>query len=243
MALLRPDEVEAAVSLQQRSYALLRWAGSNMDGQQFDEVHAAGEDLRSARGWLERNWSRLPLDCRPGEREFEAFANFFSTYLLTSFDLIEEPGSRGESVSGTSCNCELCMYLARAPHLKAKRIQRGDRQRAQGLMAKRLRQLGVDLGVPLAPGEDDELLKDPELEEDAALSTYGVQLLERCEGRGAGPEILALWRRFAWNQQGSPKQGFQLTAELVLDAEAQLVERLRQDSLGESGGRLDRSGR
>lgn len=229
MALLRPDEIEAAVSLQQRSYALLRWAGGNMDEQKFDEVHTAGDDLLAARGWLDRNRRRMPPEFRPEERELEAFASFFSTYLLTSFDLVEEPGMRGVSMWGTSCTCEICIYLARAPQLKAKRLERGDKLRAQRLMANRLRQLGTDLGVALAPGREDELLKDPELEEDAALSAYGVQLFERCEGRGDGPEILALWRRFAWTRQGSPKQGFRLSPELVLEAEARLVERLRGD--------------
>lgn len=57
---------------------------------------------------------------------------------------------------------------------------------------------------------------------------YGYDLKQREQGVAAGPESLALWRGFAWNEHGSPKPGFRLTAGSVVDAEVRLVAALQE---------------
>ena len=37
-----------------------------------------------------------------------------------------------------------------------------------------------------------------------------------------GPAVLVLWRGFAWTKEGSPKKGFKLTAEMIIDSEKRL---------------------
>ena len=46
---------------------------------------------------------------------------------------------------------------------------------------------------------------------------------EREKGIAEGPAVLALWRSFAWNEAGSPKDGFRLKAELITASEKRLV--------------------
>jgi hypothetical protein len=52
------------------------------------------------------------------------------------------------------------------------------------------------------------------------MTAYAAALLRRLEGSTDGPEVLALWRRFAWTRSGSPRKDFVLTADAVLQAEA-----------------------
>jgi hypothetical protein len=73
----------------------------------------------------------------------------------------------------------------------------------------------------------DALLADRNYSRDAALVTYGAQLLRRCEGYTTGPAVLALWRQFAWTPGGSPRRGFELRAEDILAAEGRLRGALR----------------
>jgi hypothetical protein len=63
----------------------------------------------------------------------------------------------------------------------------------------------------------------PALREPIGLVAYGDDLLRRLNGISHGVATLALWRRFAWTAQGSPRQGFQLTAAAIVDAERALV--------------------
>ncbi|TWT34759.1 hypothetical protein [Blastopirellula retiformator] len=52
---------------------------------------------------------------------------------------------------------------------------------------------------------------------------YGLDLLLRVQGYAEGPAVLALWRRFAWTPQGSPRPKFRLSDKMILQAERQLV--------------------
>ncbi|MCB9892565.1 MAG: hypothetical protein H6832_01620 [Planctomycetes bacterium] len=52
-----------------------------------------------------------------------------------------------------------------------------------------------------------------------SLVTYGHELLRRCAGEPSGPEVLALWRSFAWTTSGSRVAGFELSADAILEAD------------------------
>jgi hypothetical protein len=80
------------------------------------------------------------------------------------------------------------------------------------------------------------LLAKPEVVEAAALVAYGIELVRRMDDAGCGPAALALWRAFAWTPQGSPKHGFELTPQLILDAETSLVHALRRAGGGATSG-------
>ena len=73
----------------------------------------------------------------------------------------------------------------------------------------------------------DELLDDPEISRNASLATYGDRLITRSRtGHGIVAD-LGLWREFAW-KSGAPDKKFNLTPDAILDAEAALINRLKE---------------
>jgi len=62
----------------------------------------------------------------------------------------------------------------------------------------------------------------------SSLIHHAVDLLRRLDGRTRGVATLALWRAFGWNDQGSPKKGFELSAQESLGSEAAGRRHLRQ---------------
>ena len=86
-------------------------------------------------------------------------------------------------------------------------------------MRDRLRELAMQEGKDLSEGDADERIEKGDLTESLALVAYGRELLRRVEGLSEGTAVLALWRKFAWNEKGSPKKGFDLTAAMILEAQ------------------------
>lgn len=86
------------------------------------------------------------------------------------------------------------------------------------------------LDLAVADAHIDELLARPPLREPIALVTYAHELLARLDGFPDGPAALALWRRFAWKPEGSPKPGFVLAAAEIMAAEARVLVELRAAS-------------
>jgi hypothetical protein len=70
------------------------------------------------------------------------------------------------------------------------------------------------------------IASDPNIREELALCAYGADLLQRKKGIAVGPAALVLWRNFAWLPSGSPKKKFELTTDLILDAEKAISERV-----------------
>ena len=82
--------------------------------------HSGGPD--AALQWLHANYYNIPEEVRPKENDLKKFAAFFSTYLTSSFDVIEKPGTKGEGPTPTTCRCEVCMRIVNAPHLRTKKL-------------------------------------------------------------------------------------------------------------------------
>jgi hypothetical protein len=166
-----------------------------------------------------------PPDCRPLDRtgaELHQYANFFSSYLLTSFELQPDPGHR--LVSGCGCYCPFCSHLVAAPYLKPKKLGSRDKHRAQILKRSYLEALARENTSSVDQMKLDRLLSDRHVSRFTALATYGKELLLRCQGQGlSSPASLALWREFAWTPTGSPDPNFKLQAKAILEAERQLV--------------------
>jgi hypothetical protein len=216
-------DIQRAVDLQQRSYRLLRWLGTAIDAGQvgLDQLHDTLSLAQAARAFLDANLTALPPEHRPAPEELQAFANMFASYLTTSFDLLPNPGTRGLSPCG--CTCELCIYLVSAPHLAPKKLAPVDKVRARGLEIRCIEAVARERGVVLGAGAAEALADLDSLREPLAMATYGRELLKRMVGDFEGPEVLALWRRFAWTVKGSPKKGFTFTMQSILDAETAVV--------------------
>jgi hypothetical protein len=220
------DEVSVrrAVDLQQRGYRLVRWLSTAIETRllSFGQVHAALSFEEAARAWVLENHAALPSDCRPGLDDVPAFANLFASYLVTSFELV-----RGERrFSGGSCFCDYCSCVMAASSLRPKKVAPADKVRARRLVVRYVSELARETGVSCGDDEAGRLADDEAWREPLALATYGWRLLRRLEGEFDGPEVLALWRRFAWTRTGAPKRDFVLTAEAILGAEAEVVRRL-----------------
>jgi len=226
------QDIELAVDLQQRSYRLLRWLSGAL-GRGFISVHHASDVVELpdiALDWIRRNICNFPPDSRPGQTDgayLAAYARFFASYLVTSFDLIDGPGQRRVSSCCGACSCRLCSYLVDLPNLRPKHIMSSDKKRAKKLISQYLRQLALDVGASLDASSFDAIAADSSLTESLALATYGFHLIRRMQGEIEGPALLVLWRQFAWLPTGSPKKHFSLRATDILDAEARLTDRVK----------------
>lgn len=225
--MLKRAEVERAVALQVRGYALLRWLEGALDAgfvtPDAADRYASAEER--ARAWLDRHWHNLPDAARPPRDELDAFARLFCSYLECTFDLDPAPEERRES-EDAHCFCPICAWLARGPHLRPKKPRAADRRRAERLQRDAVAALAAEVGVALADEETAALVADPELREALGLVAYARDLLRRLEGLSVGPATLVLWRRFAWTARGAPRKGFRLTADAVLDAQQALIGRI-----------------
>jgi hypothetical protein len=222
--MLKPEDVERAVDLQQRSYALLRWLADAVDRGTltFTAAHQFASLPEAAHHWLDRNYETLPHAAQPPRADLRAFANLFASYLETSFDLVEAPGQHKYSPDA-HCFCPMCSWLVAAPRLRTKKLTRGDKDRARELQVDALRAIALDLGVDLSDHVVAELQSRPDIYEATAIVAYALEMQRRMNDAGVGPAGLALWRAFAWTREGSPKKGFSLRAQAILDAEATIA--------------------
>lgn len=115
-----PEDLERVVTLQQKSYQLLRWVNDALRSGtlNFNQVHEAADVSVAAKEWVGRHFHSIPAEARPDAAELEPFARLFASYLTTSFDLVAQPGTRRVPPAG--CYCGFCSYLAAADHLRVR---------------------------------------------------------------------------------------------------------------------------
>ena len=220
-------ELTTAVDLHRRAYQLLLWVERAIrEGRiRFDQIHQDMSAVAAAQQWVWCCYSSFPTNFRPREKsspQLEQFANLLASYLMVSFDLVEEPGRNPRL-----CPCSFCQHLVSFARLRAKKLTMADKQRAQELIREYLGRLASELRRPLTDADIDELLQDRTVREKAAMSTYGEQLIRRMHDDPTDPSTLALWRMFAWEPTGSPKHDFELSASDILRAEQELAEIMR----------------
>jgi len=216
-------ELAETIELQQKSYDLLRWVAKNLrkGTLDFGVTHEAASTFEAAKEWISRHWNNLPESVRPAESQLDRFAHVFSSYLRTSFTLVEKPPKKLVSYCG--CYCSYCSYLGRADHLKARSLSKGAKRSAEELKQVYLHSLAEENQITLPGRQVQALLTDPELKECLALATYGRELVRRTEYASQGEGVLALWRQFAWNENGNPKPKFKLNKDDILEAERNIL--------------------
>jgi hypothetical protein len=219
--MLNSKEVSRAVEMQRHSYHLLQWMAKAVGEGfiQFQTAHNYSSLPEAAQEWVLRHYLNIPANARAAREDVPDFCRFFSTYLETSFELIEDPGQHMYSPHA-HCFCPMCSWLVKAPHLKTKKLVPADKKRARKMMAGAVRHIAAEKRVDLTDGQADAIVE--ELREDCALLAYAYELLKRMKGISSGPAVLALWREFAWLKTGSPKHGYKLTAKAILASEQRL---------------------
>jgi len=187
--------------------------------------HSGSPD--AATQWLWSNYYNIPENLRPAGNDVEEFAAFFSTYLTSSFDIIEKPGTKGEGPTPTLCRCEVCMRITNAPHLRAKKLYASDKRRANFLMTESLLELATDNNLTISHDRAAEIVADRTIRRDAAFVAYGRWLIMRLSGQSDGPAILVLWRLIAWDPRGGIRSGFTLKLDDFKVAEHNLLAAIR----------------
>ncbi len=224
--MLNREQLKLALTLQTQSYHLLKWLAGGV-GKGFipaPRAHEYGNLSDSALDWIQEHYLNLPEKARPQKEHLNEFAKFFSTYLSSSFDLVERPEMHLRSYDG--CWCPWCTYLVEAPRLQPKKLKKRDKEQALQLMRDRLNELAKEEQFVVRASRIESILENPECHLASAYSTYGSWLIKRTRGLTAGKSILALWRKFAWTPQGSPKKNFTLELKSITDAEELLIRKI-----------------
>ena len=226
--MLLPEQIEDAVEIQQKSYKLLLWLADAIDRGfiTFTRAHDYSSAADAAYDWIEEHYHNLPEAGRPQRKRLREFSNYFGSYVTTSFDLVDKPGTRLESRCG--CFCSFCVHLVGASHLRPKKLRKRDKDMAREQRISRLLSLAEEEGIQIESDTASTIAVDPAFLRSAAYSAYAHSLLERIRGDEGGLYALALWREIAWKPEGSPIKGFQLQAEDILDAERQLIAEMKR---------------
>ncbi len=225
--MLSPDRLTLAIDIHSRSYKLLRWVADAI-GKGFIPVtraHQYANSRDAALDWIEQHYWNFPAELRPDRLYLREFASFFATYVTSSFDVIERPGTR--KVSSCGCYCPLCVQIVNAPFLQPKKLTKRDRERAIELMADRVTALAREEGIAADTQHVAAVVRGVQTRRQAAYSAYGHWLIERLDGHSAGRAVLSLWREIAWNSTGAPIAGFTLRYQDFIDAEDALLNALQ----------------
>lgn len=218
------EQIERAVGLQAHGYQLLKWLEKSLNGGLIlpEVVHAYATMEDSVQAWIERHYTTLPSLARPARDDLCAFSKLFFTYLASTFDLEAKPGERLFS-PGAHCFCPMCSWMVRVPHLKPKKVSTADKKVADKMRRAFIRDLAAEIGAPATEESLEHMLEDPRLREAIGLCTYAHDLLRRLDGVAVGHASLVLWRSFAWTPKGSPKKGFILSTDAIMEAQEYLV--------------------
>lgn len=224
------EQLARAIATRDRSYKLLLWIRDAVDRGLILPAQAShysgGPDASTE--WLRTNYRNIPEELRPPMDEIEEFAAFFSTYLSTSFDVVEQPGRRGEgALSEYGCRCEICLRIINASHLRPKKLFQRDKRRAEFLMVECLLRLAHENGMNISEPFAEQLVNDQSTRRSAAYLAYGYWLIQRLVGESDGPAILALWRLIAWDPRGGMRPGFTLKLDDFNLAEDHVLEAIK----------------
>lgn len=219
------EELTATIEAADRAYALLVWLGGLIQGESLSvaQTRVILSSPTSAAAFLDRHRASIPMDLRATDEAMGLTGNVLVSYLQVSFDLDDDPP---DVLIPAACGPGCCWDDARPGlHLRTKKLTTTNRRRADGLVKGAVGKLAESIGL-VWDSEAVQALASQRVRA-AAIISYAAGLVARAEGRPTGPELLALWRRFAW-EGGSLRKGFKFTRELVRNAEATLISELRR---------------
>lgn len=230
--MLTNKELETAFEISQKAYLLLKWLEEAMNKKLYSPV-SAHKNLSSSEAveaWLVEHIKNLPERTRPNIHslaELKKFCNYFSTFLTTSFDIVEKPGKRLYS-DDAHCFCPMCSWLINVSHLKPKKVSGLDKKKAIKLKQNTLMQLCMNLQIVINTNDIEKFINNKATFESVSVITYGNELISRTKGHSNGASVLWLWRNFAWNKSGSPRKKFEFTKDYLLDSKVEVCEALKR---------------
>lgn len=218
-----------AVRIQKLSYGLLLWIADQIDSGRFtfSKIHTNENPSDVMLDWLNTYYDYLPKHLLPKREKLKSFSNYFSSYLTTSFEMVESPDKILRSNNG--CLCDLCLQLVNASHLKRKKPKKIDKEDAKIKRFQIIKELGLEEGLDLPDSIYKKINHSKEFLRDTAYLAYAKSLIERIDSSKGGIYILVLWRQFAWKPEGSPIKEFKLNVEYILNAELNLKKKLNEE--------------
>ena len=203
------SELEQAMELQRRAYALLLWTWRT--GREMLDPDALSS-AASAQRWLARNWNALDPEHRPETTELECFSFMLTSFFNTSFHLERSGMGRG-------------WKLVRGRQYKSGRNRKHARGRAQAaaeeLARLALKILANEEKLAFTPEMIERVLRDPLLASPVALWAYGCEVVRRSRFASQGQAVHELWLNL---EQEKRKR---VTAAKIWEAREQLLEALK----------------
>jgi hypothetical protein len=79
--LLDPQQLDLAVKMQAKSYALLKWVGQGVSSGllSFRTAHEYSTLPHAAADWIDKHYLNIPDAARVDQKDIRVVANFFST--------------------------------------------------------------------------------------------------------------------------------------------------------------------
>lgn len=226
--MINEDELNRALKTKDQTYNLVMWLNSAIKKDIINPQKAIEytTSFNAAKDWIVEHYKNLPIDSRPDSldlNDIESFTHMFLSYFNSSFDIEIDPGQR------------YVPHLLRKegafvdnPHIHPKRLYSKDKVNARKLKIAYLQGLATENQFDNTILEN--LVDNSDLKEKIAITTYGLQLIERLKGFDEGLAVLALWREFAWDSNGSPKKKFKLDSKLILEYEQLIINELNKTS-------------
>jgi hypothetical protein len=203
------EELEKALDLQKRAYALLLWIGKHAQ-QLLDQQALSSSTL--CIDCLKRHGDEFPTELRPGSSELDGFAKMLTSFFDTSFHLEGGDGSDARLVRGRK--------------FKDGRNRKYAQGRAEQAAAELSRIAVASLAQDEAIAIEDEavsaILKDDAVASMVSLWAYGCELVRRSQFSSQGPAVHRLWLELDENKRK------RLNAEQIWKARSILVEALRR---------------
>jgi hypothetical protein len=201
-------ELENALDLQKRAYALLLWTGK--EAAHLIDNEMAASPCRCA-DWLKRHLNEFPAELRPAPAEFDVFAKMLASFFNSSFHL---------EGSGASAR------LVRGQKFKDRRNKKYAHGRAIEAAAELSRlaviSLAQDAGITPQDEAVSAILNDPALGEMVHLWAYACELVRRSRFASQGSAVHHLWLEL------DDKKRRRLDADEIWKERSVLIEALRR---------------
>lgn len=225
--MLNRIELIKALKIQEQTYNLAFWLNSAIKKGIIRPEKAMdyAASFVAAKNWIVDHYHNLPIDGRPDSlepKDLGSFTFMFISHFNSSFDIEDKPGQR--YVPHRLRNGGLTHVDN--PHIQPKKIDSKDKSRARKLKIDYIKKLAIASEKQITDIIIENLIDNSELKEKIAVTTYGMQLINRMSGHDEGTANLALWREFAWDQNGSPKKKTKLDADKMLNYEILIVKKL-----------------
>jgi len=208
-------ELEAAIDLQKRAYALLLWLGKNGPTRPslLDEESLSAPSF--CEHWLRGSLSVLPSELRPAADELQSFARVLTSFFNTSFHIDHHHGGGRRLVRGQG--------YSDARHRR--HAGRRANERAHELVSLALEALAREENVGTSPQMLEDVTKDASVGAALNLWAYGCELVRRTKFASQGPAVHDLWL------QMDEMKRKRLTAESIWKARAQVLAALKRHSV------------